>query len=166
MSVHERWQDEEIDGIDTTLLTLDWAREWTIDIVYENLIILPICYDDKFRYGFYVWKLLILFLSVDASMVTHSNPTQIWNKGVIHIYLIDEGVVRQCQCHCLLALQPWSEVKFNDYLVPEKFIMSWGQTEIVAHMDFRGARNKANSLFLSKTLVSHKVDKWSIDSKH
>jgi hypothetical protein len=30
---------------------------------------------------------------------------------------------------------------------------------------YEGACNKEDSLFLSKPLVSHKVDKWSIDSK-
>ena len=43
-------------------------------------------YDDDFSYGFHVYELLILSLSVDVGMVTLANPTHIWSKGVIHIY--------------------------------------------------------------------------------
>jgi hypothetical protein len=44
-----------------------------------------VLYDD-FSYGFYIYDLLILSLSVDAGMVTLANPTHIWSKGVIHRY--------------------------------------------------------------------------------
>jgi hypothetical protein len=64
------------------------------------------CYDDDFSYGFHVYELLILSLSVDAGMVMLANLTHIWSKGVIHRYQIDEGEVWQCPCHNLLALPP------------------------------------------------------------
>jgi len=165
MSMHETWQDENIDGINTMPWALDWFKEWTIDFVYENLIILRMCYYDKFKYGFHVWKLLILFFLVDVGMVIVSNPTHIWSKWVIHNYHIDEGVVWKRQFHSLLALQPWPELKVNDYLIPEKFMMPWGKTETIAHEDFWGARNKGDYLFLSNPLVSHKVDKYIIDAQ-
>ena len=60
-----------------------------------------VLYDD-FSYGFYVYELLMLSLSVDGGMVTLANLTHIWSKGVIHIYQLDEGEVWQCPCHSLL----------------------------------------------------------------
>jgi hypothetical protein len=62
-----------------------------------------VLYDD-FSYGFHIYELLILSLSVDADMVTLANLTHIWSKGVIHRYQMDEGEVWQHPCHNLLAL--------------------------------------------------------------
>jgi hypothetical protein len=62
-----------------------------------------VLYDD-FSYGFNVYELLMLSLSVHASTVTLANPTHIRSKGVIHIYHMDKGEVWKCPCHNLLAL--------------------------------------------------------------
>jgi hypothetical protein len=51
-----------------------------------------VLYDD-FSYGFHVYELLMLSLSVDAGMVTLVNLNHIWSKGVIHRYQMYEGEV-------------------------------------------------------------------------
>jgi hypothetical protein len=79
--------------------------------------IMHVLYDD-FSYEFCVYELLILSLSLDASMVTLVNPTHIWIKGVIHRYHMDEGEVWHSPCHNLIALPMWPKLKVNDYLVP------------------------------------------------
>jgi hypothetical protein len=50
------------------------------------MLLLRMCNNDDFSYGFHVYELLILSLSVDACMVMLANLTHIWSKGVIQRY--------------------------------------------------------------------------------
>jgi hypothetical protein len=54
----------------------------------------------------YVYGLLTLFLSVDASLSMLANPNNIRSKGAMHKDQTSEGEVWQRPCHSLLALPP------------------------------------------------------------
>ena len=73
-----------------------WLLLWVL-VVFMNVLWWWI------NYGFHVYELLILSLSMDAGMVTLVNLTHIWSKGVIHRNWTYEGEVWKHPYQSLLS---------------------------------------------------------------